>query len=247
MHPTLTTALAFSGAVATAGALVTHASLGPESQLFGRTVIAGHDPAEIALTYDDGPNPAATPGLLEVLARYNARATFFMIGRHARRYPELVRAVHAGGHLLGNHTMTHPWLAWQPARVIREELSECSKLIEDLTGEPLRFLRPPHGARRPAVLRIAHQLGMQTVQWNIMGQDWKPIDAERILKYIDDGLRRTRRWHRGANILLHDGHQTELGANRAATIATTAALLERMAGTNMRAVTVDAWAPDQSL
>jgi peptidoglycan/xylan/chitin deacetylase (PgdA/CDA1 family) len=204
-------------------------------------VIAGRDPLEIALTYDDGPNPAATPQLLEVLARYNARATFFVIGKHGRRYPELVRAVHEAGHLLGNHTMTHPWLAWQPERVIREELSGCSKLLEDLTGEPVRYMRPPHGARRAAVMRIAHQLGMQTVQWNIMGYDWQPIGAEGILKHIDKGLRRVRRQHRGGNILLHDGHQTELEANRSGTIAVTAALLERFAGTPTRVVTVDAW------
>jgi peptidoglycan/xylan/chitin deacetylase (PgdA/CDA1 family) len=242
MQATLTTALSLSGAVATAGALLTHAALGPESQLFGHTVIAGHDPSEIALTYDDGPNPAATPQLLEVLARHNARATFFVIGAHARRYPELVRAVHAAGHLLGNHTMTHPWLAWQSARVIREELSGCSKLIEDLTGAPVRFLRPPHGARRPAVMRIAHQLGMETVQWNIIAHDWQPIGAEGILKHIDSGLQRATRRHRGGNILLHDGHQSEVEANRSDTIAATAALLERFAGTPTRMLTVDAWA-----
>jgi len=242
MQATLTTALSLSGAVATAGALLTHAAFGPESQLFGHTVIAGRDRGEIALTYDDGPNPAATPQLLEVLARYNARATFFMIGGHARRYPELVRAVHAAGHLLGNHTMTHPWLAWQPARVIREELGGCSKLIEDITGEPVRFLRPPHGARRPAVMRIARSLNMKTVQWNVMGFDWRPIGAEAILMHVDKGMRRTRRWHRGANILLHDGHQSEVAANRSGTIAVTAALLERYAGTATRMVTVDAWA-----
>jgi peptidoglycan/xylan/chitin deacetylase (PgdA/CDA1 family) len=242
MQPTLTTALSFSGAVATAGALVTHAAFGPESQLFGRTVIAGHDSAEIALTYDDGPNPAATPRLLEVLARYNARATFFMIGEHARRYPELVRAVHDAGHLVGNHTMTHPWLVWQHARVIREELTGCSKLIEDITGAPVQFMRPPHGARRPAVVRIAKSLGMRTVQWNVMGFDWRPIGAEAILRHVDNGLRRAGRWRRGGNILLHDGHQTVLEANRAGTISSTAALLDRYEGTSTRFVTVDAWA-----
>jgi len=241
MQATLTTAISLSGAVATASALVTHAAFAPESQLFGRTLIAGRDSTEIALTYDDGPNPDATPQLLEVLARYNARATFFLIGKHARRYPELVKAVHAAGHLLGNHTMTHPWLAWQPARVIREELSGCSKLIEDLIGEPVRFVRPPHGARRPAVMRIARELGMKTVQWNTMGYDWQPIDAEAILKHIDRGLRRSKRWHRGANILLHDGHQSDEVVNRSATVAATAALLERFVDTPMHTVTVDAW------
>ena len=149
----LTTAISISGALAYDWGLLTNAAFGPQSQLFGRTIVAGHDPSEIALTYDDGPNPAATAQLLEVLARYNARATFFVIGGHARRFPELVRAAHAAGHrLLGNHTMTHPWLAWQPgAQNPHEELSACSQAgLKTWTGAPVRFLRPPHGARRPA-------------------------------------------------------------------------------------------------
>jgi peptidoglycan/xylan/chitin deacetylase (PgdA/CDA1 family) len=239
--PTESLALAAASLSATAAATLAYAALSPGSELFGPTLIAGNDPNEIALTYDDGPNPAATPQLLEMLARYNARATFFIIGEHARRYPDLVRALHHAGHLLGNHTMKHPWLAWQPGHVIREELAGCSKLIEDLTGEPVRFMRPPHGARRPAVMRIAKLLGMQTVQWNIMGFDWRPIGAEAILEHIDKGLRRAGRRRRGGNILLHDGHQTVLEANRAGTISSTAALLERYEGTSTRFVTVDAW------
>ena len=101
-----------SSAVAAGGTLA-YAALHPQSQLFGRTLIAGDDPSEIALTYDDGPNDAATMQLLEVLARHNVCASFFMIGGFVRQRPEIARAVHAAGHLVGNHTMTHPWLAWQ--------------------------------------------------------------------------------------------------------------------------------------
>ena len=97
MQATLTTALSLSGAVASAGALLTHAAFGPESQLFGRTLIAGRDQAEIALTYDDGPNPAATPQLLYLLAKHNVQATFFLIGRFVREQPSLTRLIAAAG------------------------------------------------------------------------------------------------------------------------------------------------------
>jgi peptidoglycan/xylan/chitin deacetylase (PgdA/CDA1 family) len=240
---TLPEEIAFGTATLTvAAATLAYAALSPGSQLFGHTLIAGSDPKEAALTYDDGPNDAVTESLLDTLAAHNARATFFVIGRFVRQRPELVRRIRAAGHLVGNHTETHPWLAWQTARTIREELRACNQAIEDALGEPVRYFRPPHGARRPLVLRAAAQLGLTTVQWNAMGMDWQPIGAERILSHIDHGLTRACRRNVGANILLHDGSQLGLGADRAATVAATAALLARFAANGTRTVTVDAWA-----
>ena len=112
--------LAAAAVLAATGLTLTYAALSPGSRLFGPTLIAGNDPTEVALTYDDGPNDAATLPLLEILARHNARATFFMIGSFVRLRPEIVRRVHAAGHLIGNHTQTHPWLSFQSSRVIRE-------------------------------------------------------------------------------------------------------------------------------
>ena len=123
----------------------------PTSQIFGRTLIAGDDPNQIALTFDDGPNDAATPELLEVLARHAVRATFFAMGNFARQRPELVRQVAAAGHLLGNHTMSHPQPGMQPAARVRQELADCNALLEDIAGAAVRFFRPPFGERRPAV------------------------------------------------------------------------------------------------
>jgi peptidoglycan/xylan/chitin deacetylase (PgdA/CDA1 family) len=235
--------LGITAAAATiaAGGALAYAGLAPQSQLFGRTLIAGSDPSQLALTYDDGPNDAATMHLLDVLARHNARATFFMIGRFVRQRPEIARAVHAAGHLVGNHTMTHPWLAWQPDRVIREELRGCNQALEDALGAPVRYLRPPHGARRPAVFRAARELGLTLVQWNAMGNDWLPIGADGVLRKVQRGLEAARERGRGANILLHDGFDRRMGADRSATVAATDRLLTEQAGSGSRFVTVDTW------
>jgi len=231
-----------AAAVAAIGGTLTYAALSPGSQLFGSTLIAGNDPTEAALTYDDGPNDAATSALLDLLAAHHVRATFFMLGKFVRQRPELVRRVHAAGHLIGNHTETHPWLHYQPARVIRQEMASCNHALEDALGAPVRYFRPPHGARRPAVLRIASELGLTTVQWNIMAKDWLPLGSGGILANIDRGLARVRSRGKGANILLHDGGDRALGADRSATVAATKTLLERWAQDGTHAVTVDAWA-----
>jgi peptidoglycan/xylan/chitin deacetylase (PgdA/CDA1 family) len=228
-------------ALAAAAGTVTYAALGARSQIFGPTLIAGNDPNEAALTFDDGPNDNATDALLDLLARHEARATFFLIGQFVRQRPELVRRVHAAGHLLGNHTQTHPWLHLKPERVIREELQSCSEAIEDAVGAPVRYFRPPHGARRPAVMRIARELGMTTVQWNAMGHDWEPIGPERMLAHIAQGQARARSRGVGANILLHDGHDVNMGSDRSDTLGVTEQLLERFAREGVRTVTVDAW------
>jgi peptidoglycan/xylan/chitin deacetylase (PgdA/CDA1 family) len=234
--------LAAAGLIAVAtGLTLTYAALSPGSQLFGHTIIAGSDPNEIALTYDDGPNDFATDELLDLLARRNARATFFMIGSFVRQRPEIVRRVHAAGHLIGNHTQTHPWLSFQSSRVIREELCSCNSALEDIIGVPIHYLRLPHGARRPMVFRAAEELGLKIVQWNTMGYDWRPISADRIVAHVARGRKRAWRHHTGANILLHDGHQQGIGANRSATVQATAALLERFAREGTHTVTVDAW------
>jgi peptidoglycan/xylan/chitin deacetylase (PgdA/CDA1 family) len=233
--------LVLTAAAAAGAAAVVNAVVRPESQLFGHTIVAGRDTNEVALTYDDGPNEACTYALLDVLARHNARASFFMIGKYLRTHADMVRAVQAGGHLIGNHTMTHPWLAWKSAAFIREELRGCSDRLEDILGAPVHYFRPPHGARRPFVMRAAQELGMQTVQWNVMGFDWNPIGVDRVVANVDDGLRRASSRKRGANILLHDGSDVSMGADRSATVAATDRLLQRFAAEGQRVVTVDAW------
>jgi peptidoglycan/xylan/chitin deacetylase (PgdA/CDA1 family) len=215
------------------------AALSPESQLFGRTLVAPRNPTQVALTFDDGPNPKATPQLLEILARADVKATFFLIGGFVKQCPQMVRDIAAAGHLVGNHTMTHPWLAWQSESRIREELSGASAAIEDILGIPVQFFRAPHGARRPAVLRIVKEMGMIPVQWNVICNDWSSIGADGILTRAVQGVEQNRIRGFATNVVLHDGGHTGLGADRTDTVRATERLLERYREMNF--VRVDAW------
>jgi peptidoglycan/xylan/chitin deacetylase (PgdA/CDA1 family) len=239
---TLTAAIAATTAGLLAGGC-TYAALSAQSQLFGKVLIASGDPNEIALTYDDGPNDIVTERLLDVLADHNIRATFFLIGNYVRQRPQILRAVSSAGHLIGNHTMTHPWLAWQSPARIRGELADCNALLEDTLGIPVRYFRAPHGARRPAVLGIARSLGLTPVQWNILPGDWKPVGPEEIAARTIRGITRNRRRNRASNIVLHDGGQKSLGQPRLPTVEATKILLQKYGPrTGTKFVTVDSWA-----
>jgi peptidoglycan/xylan/chitin deacetylase (PgdA/CDA1 family) len=219
-----------------------YASLWPTSQIFGRAVIAGDDADEVALTFDDGPNDCATPELLDVLARHGVRASFFNMGSFARARPEIVRQVVAAGHIVGNHTMSHPRLSTQSAARVRQEIADCNAVLEEITGEAVKFFRPPYGARRPVVMRAARELGLTPVLWNVFGYDWKPIGVDGILGNLAAGIERWRRRGRGANLLLHDGGHRAMGAERMDTVRAVDRLLSKQRGTAMQFVTVDAWA-----
>jgi len=232
---------AVAAAAAVAGLAVGgwfYAALYPTSQLFGRVVLAGDDPAELALTYDDGPNPLATPRLLELLAKQEVRATFFLIGDSVRREPALARQIAAAGHVVGNHTMTHPWLSYRSAGRIRTEIGDANALIEDTIGAKIDLFRPPHGARRPIVLRTARDLGLATVNWNIITHDWRVQPPASIVEKVRNGIRRNRAYRRGSNILLHDG---ALNQPRIPTIHATETIIADARAAGMRFVTPEAW------
>ena len=232
--------LGVAGAVGLAVGGLAYAALWPGSWIFGTALIAPARAGELALTFDDGPNPAWTPRLLDVLARYDARATFFMMGSRAQAQPELVRRIAAAGHLIGNHSWSHPNLARTASKSIREELKRTNETLEQMTGAQVRFFRPPFGARRPAVFQIARELGLTPVLWNAMTTDWSEPAAERIAERLTGKIERLRRRGRAANIVLHDGGHLDASANREPSVTATGMLLGRFKESS-RFVTLDAW------
>jgi peptidoglycan/xylan/chitin deacetylase (PgdA/CDA1 family) len=217
-----------------------YASRWPTSQAFGRTLTAPRRPRELALTFDDGPNPAWTPRLLDLLAEHNVRATFFLLGKFVQAEPELARRIAGAGHLIGNHTWSHPDLSRTPDSVVLNELTRTNDLLAGITGKPTRYFRPPFGARRPYVLKLARQLGLIPVTWNAMTSDWSEPSADNIATRLMNKIDANQRHGYATNIVLHDGGHRGLGADRGPSITACAQLLERY-GESHKFVTLDAW------
>jgi len=139
--------------------------------------------------------------------------------------------------------VSHPWLAVQSPRRVREELAGCNAALEEILGEPVRFFRPPHGSRRPGVLRAARDLGLTPVMWNAMGFDWRAnTTAGQIAAHLERGIARNQRGGRGSNLLLHDGGHLAMGADRSQSVEATRLILERYPPAKIHYATVDAWA-----
>ena len=196
--------------------------MAPTGQWYGHTFSSlARGNRQLALTYDDGPNDPHTLRLLEVLARHNVRATFFLIGRFVQQRPDIVREIVKAGHVIGNHTFTHPLLTFKSAAEVRKELTDCRSAIQDAIGEHSNLFRPPFGGRRPAVLRIARELGLEPIMWNVTGYDWNAPPAAVIEKKVSSQIRG------GDVILLHDGGHKQMGADRSQTVLATDHLITR--------------------
>ncbi|HEY6308584.1 MAG TPA: polysaccharide deacetylase family protein [Candidatus Angelobacter sp.] len=229
----LTTLVSAAAAAGYAG----YAAMAPTSQLYGRTLTHGSDPSQMALTFDDGPNDPHTLRLLDLLTMHHAKATFFLIGKYARRRPEIARAIHAAGHPIGNHTYNHPNLVFVSGAGLRRELEDCRKALEDAIGAPAALFRPPFGGRRPNVLRTARSLGLEPVMWSVTGYDWNAESAEAIVQKVIAQVD-SRRRRQGEIVLLHDGGHLGFGADRSRTVEATRQLLERYAALGKRFVAI---------
>jgi peptidoglycan/xylan/chitin deacetylase (PgdA/CDA1 family) len=221
-------------AAAAAASAAGYQSMAPTGQWFGKTFFGGtRGSKQIALTYDDGPNDPHTLRLLDVLAKHSVRATFFMIGRYVQQRPDIARAVAQAGHVIGNHTFTHPRLIFKSAAQTRTELLDCHQVLADAIGQHSKLFRPPFGGRRPATLKIARELGLQTVMWNVKGYDWNVLPAAEIERKV------VRQISGGDVVLLHDGGHRAISADRAQTVIATENLIRRYANQGYTFVTVE--------
>lgn len=156
---------------------------------------------KIAITFDDGPNPEYTPQVLQLLAKYDAKATFFCIGKNIKQHPELVENILKEGHAIGNHSYNHsPLFGFFGKKKVVNELKHTNKVIASFTGIPNTLFRPPFGVTNPSIAKSVKQLKLQTVGWNIRSFDTVIKNPDRIIQRI------RRRVSPGAVILMHDTH-----------------------------------------
>jgi len=215
-------------------------SMAPTGQWYGRTFVSlARGSRQLALTYDDGPNDPHTLRLLDILAKHGIHATFFLIGRYVQQRPDIVRQIAQAGHAVGNHTFTHPLLIFKSASEIRRELIETHAALHDAIGEHSNLFRPPFGGRRPAVLRVAREMGLEPIMWNVTGYDWNAPPAAVIERKVNRQIRG------GDVILLHDGGHKQMGADRSQTVLATDHLISRYKSEGYEFRTVRAMSNEQ--
>lgn len=217
--------------------VLTLAGLWPRCQWLGpnwtRLPAAAAARNEVAMTIDDGPDPAVTPQVLDILERYAARATFFCIGDKAARYPELCREIVRRGHALENHSQRHRHsFAFLGYSGFMREVRAAQTTLTAITGRRPVFFRAPAGLRNPFLDPVLHRLGLRLASWSIRGFDTRIGDAERVKSRLLRGLRA------GAVLLLHDGNAARTSAGIPVILEVLPAVLAAAAAAKLNFVTL---------
>ena len=224
-----------AGGVALAG-LATWAgfeSMWPTMHAYGCSFIGlALGSKQLALTYDDGPNDPNTLRLIDVLARHNVKATFFVLGKFVAQKPQIVRALVSAGHVIGNHSWDHPRLIFASNAELRSQIERTQKAIFDACGVTPTLFRPPYGGRRPGTLSAVRKLGLEPVMWKVTCYDWKPTTADKVFAHAQRQIRG------GDVILMHDGDQAQMGADRSHTVEATDRLIAHYKAAGYGFVTV---------
>jgi len=188
----------------------------------------------VAITFDDGPSPQWTPLILDELKKANVKATFFMLGEHVKKYPQVARRVAAEGHDIGNHTYSHHVLIYYKMDELESEIKEAEHIIRQVTGKTTVFFRPPKAWLTGEEKQKIKELGYQVVLWSLNSKDWVTFDDKYIIKYLLHHVRP------GDIILFHDsgGVFTVEGGNRKETVLAIRKLIERLKERGYRCVTV---------
>jgi peptidoglycan/xylan/chitin deacetylase (PgdA/CDA1 family) len=170
-----------------------------EVELARREEIRKNTPPKgyIAITYDDGPNMTITPKILEILAKNNAKATFFVLGQNAENFPKMIAQIHEAGHEIGNHGYNHARFTKLTEAQLNEQIDKTNHTIFEITTESPTWVRPPYGEYK----NINHLINYPLLLWSIDSNDWRDIPIDTIVNNIINGL------EDGSIILLHDFHE----------------------------------------
>ncbi len=174
----------------------------PSSEIFRPVIVRGPaDGRRIVVSFDDGPSSPFTDQILDVLRDKKVQATFFVCGANVERYPDIVKRIVRDGHTLGNHTYSHPALAFRTPSQIANQVDRTQSAIENAVGIRADVFRPPYGIRWPGLMGVLRKRGLKLIMWSATGYDWK-CGSEEIARLALNEIQP------GSIILLHDGRNT---------------------------------------
>ncbi len=208
----------------------------PASCLWGPVLSRGPAAsASVALTFDDGPLPGTTDPILDTLGEFGVRSTFFVIGRHARRHPDLVRRMHDEGHVVANHSFNHRHTGmFRRYPYWLREIRRCDDLLEQIIGRRPAIFRPPMGCKHWHLMNAAADLGHSVVTWSRRAWDVRMTTAAAILGRLVEPARG------GDVMLLHDGNDPCLKPqNRSGTREAVRPLIDQLRHRNLESVRLD--------
>ncbi|MBQ3541313.1 MAG: polysaccharide deacetylase family protein [Phascolarctobacterium sp.] len=207
----------------------------PGNSFYGETITSVQLPNGkklVALTFDDGPYPPYTQKLLAVLEEKQVKATFFMVGNNASQNPEVVTLVTSKGHEVALHAEEHKDFLKLNEQELVGNILRGKKILEELTGKPVKYLRPPHGFRDWAVMEAASDAGLKVVNWSVIPRDWTNPGVQEIAD------RACKNVAPGAIVLLHDGDAPAQTASREQTVEATALIIDELRKQGYNFVTV---------
>lgn len=185
---------------------------------------------QVALTFDDVPDPRYTPLVLNALRREKVHATFFVVGSRARKHPALVRRIRKEGHAIGNHSFDHPDFSRLTLREMREQIRRTESVVSRQVGFSPRLIRPPYGEIKPSQLAWAKASGYTVVNWDVDSSDWRQLSAQTVFRNV------TRSVRPGSIILLHAGGGS--GQNLYGTVQAIPKLVQWLRSQNYEPVTL---------
>lgn len=217
-----------------AGFVLTLQAVLPNNHFYGPVLSEATTTQKVvALTFDDGPYSPYTEQLLAVLRETQTPATFFLIGKNAEKYPELVKRIVGEGHQIGNHTYSHVDLLKLDRAQIAAEIDKTQDVLRAITGRAPDIVRPPHGFRDSVVMDVMSERNLRVVEWSLMCRDWVNPGVEVITDRVVGKVKS------GSIILLHDGDGVASSASRAQTIEATRRIIHQLKNKGYRFVTVD--------